>query len=308
MINQDIITKIVRLKKEKDAIILAHNYQLPEIQEIGDFVGDSLGLCQEAAKIDAKVIIFCGVWFMAESAALLNPDKKVVLPDPGAGCPMADMVKPAELEKLKEEHPGAVVVCYINSNAEVKALSDICCTSSNARAIVESIPVDKEIIFIPDKYLGSYVAGQTGRQLILWPGFCVVHQRILPEHIIEQKKKHPHAPVLVHPECSGPVTRLADFVGSTGNIIAYCRESGEKEFIIGTEKGILHSLKKQNPEKNFFPASDLAVCRNMKKITLDKVLTSLETLQPVIEVSINTQEKALAPIKRMLEISAQQGD
>ncbi|MBN2442573.1 MAG: quinolinate synthase NadA [Spirochaetales bacterium] len=308
MVHQDVIKKIEKLKKENDAIILAHNYQLPEIQDIGDFVGDSLSLCQEAARTNAKVIIFCGVWFMAESAALLNPDKKVILPDPEAGCPMADMVKPAELMKLKEEHPDAVVVCYINSNAEIKALSDICCTSSNARSVVESIPEDKQIIFIPDKYLGKYVAEKTGRPLILWPGFCIVHQRILPEHVLEKKTAYPNALVLVHPECSGRVIALADFVGSTGKIIAYCRESKEKEFIICTEMGILHALRQNNPDKIFIQASEHAVCRNMKKITLDKVITSLETLQPIIEVNTNIQKDALKPIQRMLEIKIKKGD
>jgi len=301
--DQKLLSKIRELKKEQDVIILAHNYQIPEIQDIGDFVGDSLGLCRKAAKIKAKAIIFCGVWFMAESAALLNPDKIVVLPELQAGCPMADMVRPEELLKLKEEHPDAVVVCYINSNAEVKAISDICCTSSNAKAVVQSIPEDKEIIFVPDKNLGRYVSEQTGRSLILWPGYCIVHQRILPEHIKERKKQHPDALVLVHPECSREVVLMADFVGSTSNILLYCKKSKEKKFIIGTEHGILHGLKKENPEKTFIPASDYAVCRNMKKITLDKVISSLKTLKPVVRVDHAIGERALKPVKRMLEIT-----
>lgn len=301
--NHEVESKIQRLKKEKKAIILAHNYQLPEIQDIGDFVGDSLGLCQKAAKIEADVIIFCGVWFMAESAALINPDKTVILPEPHAGCPMANMVRPEELIKLKEEHPGALVVCYINSNAEVKALSDICCTSSNAQAVVESIPKDKEIIFIPDKHLGGYVSEITGRSLILWPGYCIVHQRILPEHLMERKKQYPGALLLVHPECSREIIEMADFVGSTSKILKFCKESREKEFIIGTENGILHGLKKQNPGKTFIPASNFAVCRNMKKITLEKVISSLETLHPVITVDEAISNDALAPITRMLEIN-----
>ncbi|MBN2531605.1 MAG: quinolinate synthase NadA [Spirochaetales bacterium] len=302
IMNHDVERKIQQLKKEKNTVILAHYYQLPEIQDIGDFIGDSLDLCRKAANTDAEVIVFCGVWFMAESAALINPDKTVILPDPQAGCPMADMARPEELLKLKEQHPGAVVVCYINSNAEVKALSDICCTSSNAQAVVESIPGDREIIFVPDRHLGEYIAEITGRPLILWPGYCIVHQRILPEYVAEEKKIHPAALVLVHPECPKEVVDMADFVGSTGKIIKFCRESGAKEFIIGTEQGILHQLKKQNPEKSFIPASDFAVCRNMKKITLEKVLSSLETLSPVIRVDEAIRDDALAPIMRMLEI------
>jgi quinolinate synthase len=297
---QRTVENIKRLKRERKALILAHNYQPPEIQNIADFVGDSLALCKKAALTDAETIVFCGVRFMAESAALLNPGKRVLLPDANAGCPMADMVTPERLEAMQSEHPGAVTVCYVNSNAEVKALSDICCTSSNAEAIVRSIPEDKEIIFIPDKFLGGYVAEKTGRQMILWPGFCPTHQRILREYIEAKKREHPDALVLVHPECSKKVTSVADFTGSTGQIIDFCGESTAKSFIIGTENGILHSLSKFYTDKMFIPASDLAVCANMKRITLEKVVGSLETLEPEVTVDPRIAERALLPLERML--------
>ena len=301
--NKSIIDKIIELKVKKKAIILAHNYQPPEIQDIGDYVGDSLGLCQKAANTKADVIIFCGVWFMAESASLLNPDKTVILPEKEAGCPMADMVTVIRLKELIKKYPFSKVVCYINSNSEVKALSDIICTSSNAEKIIESIPRNNEIIFIPDKHLGAYISSKTGRDMILWPGFCPVHQRILPEYIEKNKKQYPDAIVLVHPECSKEVIALANFVGSTSNILRYCRNSDNKTFIIGTEHGILHSLRKDNPNKLFIPVSDLAECKNMKKITLEKVLYSLESLTPVVSVDQNIREKALKPIEKMLKLS-----
>lgn len=301
--NKSIVDKIIKLKKKKNAIILAHNYQPPEIQDIGDYVGDSLGLCQKAAETNADIIIFCGVWFMAESASLLNPDKMVILPEKQAGCPMADMVTFSGLKEQKEKHPLAKVVCYINTNAKVKALSDIACTSSNAEKIIASIPANNEIIFIPDKYLGGYIADKTKRNMILWPGFCPVHKRILPEHIEKKKTQYPDAMVLVHPECSKEVIDLADMAGSTSQILKYCNKSDKKTFIIGTENGILHSLKKNNPDKLFIPSSDLAVCENMKKITLGKVLYSLESLSPVVTVNLDIREKALKPIEKMLELS-----
>jgi quinolinate synthase len=305
MRNQElIIEKINVLRKKRNAVILAHNYELPEIQDIADFTGDSLSLCQKAASTKADVIVFCGVWFMAESAAIINPGKTVLLPDAAAGCPMADMATAERLLKLKTENPGAVVVCYVNSNAEVKALSDVSCTSSNAQAIIESIPKEKTIIFVPDKFLGGYIARTTGRDMILWPGFCPTHQKILPEHIAAKKTKHPGAKVLVHPECSKEVTDAADFVGSTGQIIKYCRSAVDSAFIIGTENGILHMLRKENPGKEFIPASDLAICPNMKKITLEKVEASLETLGPVVKVPGNIATLALIPIERMLAINS----
>ncbi len=302
--NRRLSDEILTLKKSRNAIILSHNYQLPEIQDIGDFVGDSLALCRKAANTDAEVIVFCGVWFMAESAAILNPGKKVLLPDTRAGCPMADMVTPDGLRELQAGHPDAVTVCYVNTNAEIKAMCDIACTSSNAEAVVRSIPESKEIIFVPDKFLGGWISHRLGRRMILWQGYCPTHQRILKEHIEEKKKAHPDAPVLVHPECSAEATSIADFVGSTGQIIEYCGKSDATSFIIGTETGIIHSLEVRYPGKSFFPASEHAMCANMKKITLEKVLKSLETMQPVVEVDPVVSAKALVPIQRMLAIGA----
>jgi quinolinate synthase len=297
-----LVEEIQQLKKQRKAVILAHNYQPPEIQDIGDVIGDSLALCKKAVNVDAEVIVFCGVWFMAESAALLNPDKTVILPEKDAGCPMADMVNTDSLEAFKAQHPDAVVVCYVNSNADVKALSDICCTSSNAEKVVSSIPENKNIIFIPDKHLGRYVQEKTGRAMILWPGYCPVHQMIFSEQLKEKKKQFPGAKILVHPECSKPVVELADFVGSTAQILQYVLESAELQFIIGTENGILHSLKKQNPDKTFIPASEHTICRDMKKISLEKILLSLKNREPVISIHGKMAEDALKPIKRMLAI------
>jgi quinolinate synthase len=296
--------EIMRLKQEKNAIILAHNYQLPEVQDIGDFVGDSLALCRKAATTNAEVIVFCGVWFMAESAAILNPGKKVLLPDLHAGCPMADMVKPDGLRALQADHPDAVTVCYVNTNAEIKVLSDIACTSSNAEAVVRSIPLSKEIIFVPDKFLGGWISHKVGRSMILWQGYCPTHQRILKEHIEEKKKANPDAEVLAHPECSAEVVSIADFVGSTGQIIEYCGKTDKKSFIIATESGILHSLAKRYPDKTFIQASQHAMCANMKKITLEKVYRSLVTMEPVVTVDPDVASKALLPIERMLAIGA----
>ncbi len=298
-----IVKDIIRLKKEKKAVLLVHAYQLPEVQEIGDYVGDSLGLCIEAAKTDARVIVFCGVYFMAESAKILNPEKTVLLPDKNAGCPMADMAEPEKLRELKSENPGAVVVCYVNSTAAVKAESDICCTSSNAEKIIRSIPEEKRIIFVPDRHLGSFAAERTGRDIILWPGFCPTHQRILPEDILRHKKKHPEAMVLVHPECSREVRGLADFVGSTRQIHKKCIEENREKFIIATEQGIIHGLEKETDNKHFIPASKLAVCPNMKKTNLENIRKSLELNETKILINSRIMEKALIPIKRMMEIS-----
>lgn len=297
------IEKIERLKKELNAVILVHSYQRPEIQEIGDFVGDSLGLCVKASKTDAEVIVFCGVHFMAETAKLLNPSKTVLIPDANAGCPMAGMAKAADVRKVKEEHPGAIVVCYINSTAEVKAESDICCTSSNAVDVVNSIPRDREIIFVPDKYLGGYTASKTGREMILWPGYCPTHQRILPENIEQKRKEYPNALVLVHPECSAEVANLADEVGSTGYIYDFSAASKKREFLIGTELGILHRLRRDMPEKSFIPITDLAVCPNMKLTDLGKVLLSMENLETKIEIDGDLAERAYAPVKRMMDLN-----
>ena len=300
--NQKLIEDILQLKKERKAVILAHNYQLPEVQDIADFSGDSLGLSQEAAKTEAEIILFCGVHFMAETAAILCPDKTVLMPDKNAGCPMANMITLRQLRELKKKHPGAMVVTYINSKAEIKAESDYCCTSSNAINVVKSIPEDKEIIFIPDKYLGSYVASQTRRNLILWEGYCPTHRRILPEDILKRKALYPKAEVIVHPECIPEVIAMADKVLSTTGICKYAKESKSEEFIIGTEIGILHRLKKENPEKKFYPASELADCPNMKLNNLEKLLWSLEDLVYKVEVSEDIAQGAKRSIDRMLEL------
>ncbi len=300
--NQKFIEDILQLKKDRKAVILAHNYQIPEVQDIADFSGDSLGLSQEAAKTEAEIILFCGVHFMAETAAILCPGKTVLIPDLNAGCPMANMITLRQLKELKKKHPEAMVVTYINSKAEIKAESDYCCTSSNAINVVQSIPENKEIIFVPDKYLGSYVASQTRRNLILWEGFCPTHRRILPEDILKKKALYPKAEVLVHPECIPEVIAMADKVLSTTGICKYAKESKSEEFIIGTEIGILHKLKKENPEKKFYPASELADCPNMKLNNLEKLLWSLEDLVYKVEVPEDIAQRAKRSIDRMLEI------
>ncbi|MDD5038098.1 MAG: quinolinate synthase NadA [Dehalococcoidales bacterium] len=294
--------KITDLKKRRNAIILSHNYQLGEIQDIADFVGDSLELSQKAARTDASVIVFCGVHFMAETASIVCPDKIVLLPDSNAGCPMANMITAERLREKKKEHPKAVVVCYINSTAEVKAESDVCCTSSNAIRVVESIPADKEIMFVPDQYLGHYVASQTGRKMILWSGFCPTHARIKPADISRLRTEYPQAKVVVHPECKPEVIALADEVLSTGGIIRFAREARVKEIIVGTEMGIIYRLKKENPDKKFIPVSEQAVCPNMKLITLDKVLKSLTEMTPQVKVPEKIRLKAIAAVNKMLAI------
>ena len=297
----DLVEKILNLKKKRNAVILAHNYQPGEVQDIADFVGDSLGLSQNAAKTDAGVIVFCGVHFMAETAAILCPDKTVLLPDINAGCPMADMITAERLKKKKEEFPNATVVCYVNSTAEVKAESDICCTSANALDVVESLDA-QEILFVPDQYLGHYISTQTDKKMILWPGYCPIHVIIRPEHIEQLRQEHPQARVVVHPECRPEVIALADEVLSTGGMCRYARRSEVKEVIVGTEVGIIHRLKKENPGKNFFPVSDKAICPNMKLITLEKVLWSLEDMTPEVKVPEEIRLKAKEAVDRMLEI------
>ncbi|MEN8615334.1 quinolinate synthase NadA [Dehalogenimonas sp. THU2] len=302
MNNDSIVAKIDALKKAKGAVILVHNYQLGEIQDIADFVGDSLELSQKAAATRAKLIVFCGVHFMAETAAIIAPGSKVVLPDLHAGCPMADMITADGLRRMKEQLPGRPVVCYVNSTAEVKAESDICCTSANAVKVVESLP-DEEVIFVPDQYLGYYVQQQTGKRIHFWPGYCPTHARILPEHILSLKAEHPAAMAMVHPECRPEVAAVADAVLSTGGMIRYAKQPEIKEFIVGTEMGIIHRLRKENPGKKFYPVSEQAVCPNMKLITLDKVLYSLETEAHEVTVSEEVAEKAKRAIERMLEIA-----
>ena len=293
--------RILKLKQEKNAVILVHNYQLGEVQDIADFVGDSLGLSQNAAKTEAEVIVFCGVHFMAETAAITCPEMTVLLPDRHAGCPMANMITAEQLRQKKKKLPGATVVCYINSTAAVKAESDICCTSANAIQVVESVDND-EILFVPDQYLGHYVSTKTNKKIHLWPGYCPTHARILPEHIRQLKKENPQAKVLVHPECRPDVIALADEVASTGGIIRYARRDDVKEIIVGTEIGIIHRLKKENPGKKFIPVTEQAVCPNMKMITLEKVLWSLEEMRPVVKVPEATRIKAKAAVDKMLAI------
>lgn len=301
--DENLIKYIENRKKELDAIILAHYYQPGAIQEIADFIGDSFQLARQAASTEAGVIVFCGVSFMAESAKILNPDKIVLLPDRGAGCPMADMAGAEALEELKSRHPGAVVVSYVNSSAAVKALSDICCTSSNALAVINSIPPEREIIFVPDRNLGAYVSKQTGRDLILWPGYCPIHDQLLSSDILNQKNLHPEALVVVHPECRPEVIELADAVRSTAGILQYIKDSEAREFIIGTEEGFIYTLVKNCPGKVFYPARSQFVCQDMKKISLEKLAMSLETLQHQIEVDEKISAKARAALERMLSVS-----
>jgi len=298
----NLVEKIKKLKAEKNAVILAHNYQLPEVQDIADFTGDSLGLSIEASKTKADVIVFCGVYFMAETAKILSPQKTVLIPDKYAGCPMADMINAQQLRELKEKNPLAKVLCYVNTTAEVKAECDLCCTSANAVKMVREVLKDaKEIIFIPDKYLANYVSTQTGRDFITWQGYCPTHTVILPEDILREKELHPDAEVLVHPECTPQVISLADKTLSTEGMCKYVRGSKAKEIIIGTEKGIIHRLKKENPSKIFYPISAQAICPNMKKITLEKVLWSLEDMEYKIELPDDIIARARQSIQRMLD-------
>ena len=287
------------LKKEKNAVILAHNYQIPEIQDVADYLGDSLGLAQSASKTDADVLVVCGVDFMAETALILNPDKVVVLPDLAATCPMAAMATPEKLKRMMDEHPNAKVVSYVNTSAETKALSDVCCTSANAVSVVKSLP-EKEIIFVPDINLGKYVQRFTSQKIILWPGYCYVHRDIKKGQIMELKKIHPDAEVLVHPECAPEVIDAADFVYSTGGMVKRAKESNSKEFIIGTEEGLCYRLKKENPDKKFYSTN--SICSEMKKITFEKLVRSLETLKPRIKLSDRIIEAARKPIERMMKI------
>jgi quinolinate synthase len=303
MENKDdkLVQKIFALKKKRNAVILAHNYQLGEVQDIADFVGDSLELSQNAAKTSADVIVFCGVQFMAETASVLCPDKVVLLPDRNAGCLLADMITAEQLRAKKKENPQAVVVCYINSPAEVKAESDICCTSANAVGVVESLDA-REILFIPDQYLGHYVSARTGKKMILWPGFCPAHVRIKPERIKELKQEYPQAKVVVHPECRPEVVALADEVLSTSGMCRYARRGEVREMIVGTELGLIHRLRKENPGKRFIPVSEQAICPDMKLITLEKVLRSLEKMSPEVKVTQEIRLRAKAAVDKMLKI------
>jgi len=301
--NEKLVNDILQLKKERNAIILAHNYQIDEVQDIANFTGDSLGLSQSAARTEADVIVFCGVHFMAETAAILSPQKTVLMPDLNAGCAMANMITHRQLLELKKKYPEAVYVCYVNCTAQTKAECDYCCTSANAVKVVQAIPKEKQVVFIPDKYLGSYVISQTKRDLILWEGYCPTHIRILAEDILKRKAAYPKAEVLVHPECTPEVIAMADKVLSTSGICDYAKKSSSKEFIIGTEIGILHKLKKENPEKKFYPASELADCPNMKLNNLEKILWSLEDMVYRVTVPEEIATRAKKSIDRMLEIT-----
>ena len=304
----NLFENIARLKKEKNAIILAHYYQESDIQDIADFIGDSLGLAQQAERTKADMIVFCGVHFMAETAKLLNPNKKVVLPDLRAGCSLADSCPPHLFKKFKEEHPDHVVISYINCTAAIKALSDIICTSSNAVKIVESVPADKKIIFAPDKNLGAWVAKKTGRDLLLWNGTCMVHEIFSLQKITKLKHLHPEALLIAHPECEEPVLKQADFIGSTTALLNYTHSSPANTFIVATESGIMHQMQKLSPNKTFIPAppdNNCACndCPHMKLNTLEKVYLSMKHEMPEVIIPQELMEPALRPLKRMLELS-----
>ena len=301
--NHVMIERIEALKKERGAVILAHNYELAEVQDIADYTGDSLELSIRAAETQAKVILFCGVSFMAETAKVLSPDKTVLIPAPHAGCAMADMVDAAGLAALKAQHPGAMVVTYVNSTAEVKALSDICVTSANAEKIVAQIPADREIIFVPDMNLGRNIMNKTGRKMIFWQGFCPTHRRITNTEIERRKKEFPNALVLAHPECNPEIAPLVDEFLSTGGICKFVNQSDRKEFIIVTEIGIMHRLQKENPDKVLIPGSAQAVCPWMKLIRLGDVLASLEKMEHEVKLPADLIARAALPIRRMLEMS-----
>jgi len=300
--NQNIIDKIKTLRHKRAAIILAHNYQLPEVQDIADYVGDSLELAKKSTSIDKKIILFCGVNFMAETTKILNPDKKVLMPDLHAECPMAQMISPEKLQQEKKCRPHAAVICYVNSTAHVKALSDICCTSANGVRVAQTIE-NNEIIFIPDKYLGSYVARQVkGKKFYLWNGYCPTHMLFTKEGILKIKKENPDAEILVHPECRIEVQEIADVICSTSQMISHARGSKAKKFIIGTEIGMLHRLKKENPTKEFIAGNPYALCPNMKLTTLEKILWALEDMKYEIDVEEPIRIKALHAIERMVQI------
>ncbi len=297
--------EIRALKKERNAVIMAHNYQIGEVQDAADFTGDSLRLAQEARKTNAEVILFCGVHFMAETASILCPDKKVLVPDLEAGCSLADMIRPEDVRQWKAEHPDGLVVCYVNTSAEVKAESDYCCTSSNAEKVVRSIPEDKDVLFIPDFFLGTYVKQRTGRKnMELWRGYCPTHMLIQSRDIEKLRAGHPGAEFIMHPEC-GCLTKsmhLADRILSTEGMVRYVKESPAREFIVATETGVLHRMRKDNPGKNFIPASVHAVCNYMKMNTLEKIVASLENLQYEVKVPPELAQRAYLPIERMLSI------
>jgi quinolinate synthase len=308
----DLFEEIEKLKKEKNAVVLAHYYQEPDIQDVADYIGDSLGLSQQAAKTDADIIVFAGVHFMAETAKILSPNKKVLLPDLKAGCSLADSCPPHLFKKFKEQYPDHLVITYVNCTAELKALSDIVCTSSNAVQIVESLPKEQKIIFGPDKNLGRYVAKKTGRNLVLWNGACMVHEIFSREKITKLKSRHPEAKLLAHPECEDVILEMADYIGSTTGLLKYSTNNPAKEFIVATESGIIHQMQKDNPHKTFIPAppnNNCACndCPHMKRNTLEKLYLCMKNETPEISVPMDIIVRAVKPIERMLEISARLG-
>ncbi len=308
----DLFLEIERLKKEKNAVILAHYYQEPDIQDVSDYIGDSLGLAQQAQKTTADIIVFAGVHFMAETAKILNPSKKVLLPDLKAGCSLSDSAPPALFKIFKDKYPHHIVISYINCSAGIKALSDIICTSSNAQKIVESLPAEQPIIFAPDKNLGRYINEQTGRNMVLWNGACMVHEIFSLEKIQRLKVRHPLAKIIAHPECEEAVLRIADFIGSTTQLLKYTEKSDAREFIVATETGILHQMQKNSPLKTFIPAPPNNSCAcndcpHMKLNTLEKVYLCLEYEQPELLMDEEIRIAAKKPIDRMLEISAKYG-
>ena len=300
--NESLNEEIARLKKERSAVVLAHNYTRAEVQDAADYTGDSLELARRATQVDADVIVFCGVYFMAETAAILNPGKTVLIPDPSAGCPMADMITGAQLRELKANHPGAKAVCYVNSTAEVKAECDMCVTSGNAEKVMKTFAPDQEILFVPDQHLGGHIAGLLGRAYTLWPGYCPTHQAITPAGIAAARAAHPGAPVLVHPECARPVREAADHALSTGGMCRFARESDAKEIVVGTEVGILHRLRKENPGKAFYPVNERMTCPNMKKTTLENLAAALREMKTRVTVPEEISVRARRAIEAMLAI------
>ncbi len=299
----DLQNRIKKLLEEKNAILLVHYYQRAEIQDIADILGDSLVLSMEAARTDAEIIVFAGVRFMAESASILSPDKTVLLPREEAGCPLADMITVDQLEKAREENPDVKVVAYVNSSAEIKAHSDICCTSANAVKVVDSLTDAGRVLMIPDGNLARYTSLHTDKEIIPWGGYCPVHHFVTTEEVAAMKEQYPDAQFAAHPECAPEVLEMADFVGSTGGIIRFARETGAKEIIVGTESGIMHQLKKENPGKTFIPVSDKLICPDMKYITLEDILDALVEMKYVIAVPDRIRVAANRALSRMLEVS-----
>ncbi len=308
LIPDDLFTAINQLKKELNAVILAHYYQEPDIQDIADFLGDSLGLSQQAASTNADVIVFAGVHFMAETAKILNPDKLVLLPDLEAGCSLADSCPPDAFAQFKAQYPDCIVVSYINCSAAIKAMSDVICTSSNAVKIVEQLPKDRPIIFAPDRNLGRYVIEQTGRELILWQGSCIVHETFSEKKMVQLKIEHPEAEIIAHPECEPPVLRHANYIGSTTALLKYCQQSSSNKFIVATEPGIIHQMEKAAPTKQFIPAPAMNNCAcnecpHMRLNTLEKLYLAMKFKQPEINMDESIRVAALRPIQKMLEMS-----